>query len=325
MSMRGTITSRTGCSPSSMTLVIISRSSSSRSALPSTRWRRRSSASAGVSACCTPSWRRSARSSAFSGTRTTNSTRLSSSTGRTKVSATCSGRARASTRPRNWASSSTNSSSTPRTMASHGATMNQSRWSIQKAIAAAGAHRQRVDEQDRRQAAGRLVEQAYQRAGARRAFLEHVPQARTVDVHQRRLGGRRPGTAAAPTTAKTTTRRSLTATIRPGVVAALDSLCVGDARRAGAPSQTSPLGMSWVTTEPAAVIAACADVDRRHQHRVAANRGVVFDDGAALGARFGAVVDGDRAGADVDPLADVGVADIAEVVHLRARRRCDWL
>ena len=54
MSMRGTMISRTGCSPSSMTLAIISRSSSSRSVLPSTRWRSRSSASAGVSPAARP-------------------------------------------------------------------------------------------------------------------------------------------------------------------------------------------------------------------------------------------------------------------------------
>src|SRR5581483_2772544 len=46
-----------------------------------------------------------------------------------------------------------------------------------------------------------------------------------------------------------------------------------------------------------------ADVARRHQQRVAADEGAIADHGAVLGDAV--VVDGDRAGADVDAGADV--------------------
>ena len=82
--------------------------------------------------------------------------------------------------------------------------------------------------------------------------------------------------------------------------------------------------MSRVTTAPARGHRASAHVDRRDEQRVAAQRRVVVDHRAALGARLRAEVDGDRARADVDARADVGVADVAEVVHLRCRRRCGW-
>src|SRR5437868_2164050 len=60
-----------------------------------------------------------------------------------------------------------------------------------------------------------------------------------------------------------------------------------------------------------------ADRDGRHQQRVAADGRVILDNGAALLAGLRAEVDGDRASADVDALANLRVADIAEVVHLR--------
>src|SRR5262249_47885977 len=61
-----------------------------------------------------------------------------------------------------------------------------------------------------------------------------------------------------------------------------------------------------------------ANVDWRHEQRVAAQRGIVLDHGVALQAAFGTEVDGDRAGADVDVFADIGVTDVAEVMHLGA-------
>src|SRR3990172_1721786 len=67
---------------------------------------------------------------------------------------------------------------------------------------------------------------------------------------------------------------------------------------------------------PGARPGAAAQPHRRHQHRVAADEGAVAADGHAL--PLAVVVAGHRAGADVDLLADLGVADVAEVAHLRA-------
>ena len=54
----------------------------------------------------------------------------------------------------------------------------------------AATQRQRVHKQDGGQAAARLVEQPHERIGSRGALLQHVPQARAIDVHQRHLSGR---------------------------------------------------------------------------------------------------------------------------------------
>ena len=61
---------------------------------------------------------------------------------------------------------------------------------------------------------------------------------------------------------------------------------------------------------------AVADLHRRHQDDVAADVGVGADGGAVLVRAV--VVGGDRAGAVVDPLADVGIAEVGEVVGLGA-------
>ena len=67
-----------------------------------------------------------------------------------------------------------------------------------------------------------------------------------------------------------------------------------------------------------------AHVHRRDEQRVAAQRGVVVHDRAALGARLGAVIDRDRARADVHARADVGVANVAESGASGCARRCGW-
>ena len=61
---------------------------------------------------------------------------------------------------------------------------------------------------------------------------------------------------------------------------------------------------------------AAADGDRRHQRRVGAYEGPFADLGAGL--LVAVVVAGDRARADVGACADVGVADIAQMVDLGA-------
>ena len=63
-------------------------------------------------------------------------------------------------------------------------------------------------------------------------------------------------------------------------------------------------------------VGALADRDRRDQLRVAADERAVLDRRLML--RLAVVVAGDRAGADVDLLADHRVAEIGEVVGLRA-------
>src|SRR6185503_12550023 len=64
-------------------------------------------------------------------------------------------------------------------------------------------------------------------------------------------------------------------------------------------------------------VRAARDAHRRDQRRVRADEAFVLDHGAVL---LGAVVvAGDGAGADVDARADLGVADVGEVVGLRAR------
>ena len=62
-------------------------------------------------------------------------------------------------------------------------------------------------------------------------------------------------------------------------------------------------------------IGALADRDRRDELRVAANEGAVADDGLVL--LLAVVVAGDRAGADVDVLADRRVSQIREVARFR--------
>src|SRR5258708_33971119 len=66
---------------------------------------------------------------------------------------------------------------------------------------------------------------------------------------------------------------------------------------------------------PGADIGAAGDAQRRHERRVGADEAVVLDHGAVL--RRAVVVAGDGAGADVDALAELGVADIGEMVRLR--------
>src|SRR3990170_33772 len=63
---------------------------------------------------------------------------------------------------------------------------------------------------------------------------------------------------------------------------------------------------------------ALADPQRGHEHRVAADERLVFDDRGPLLAGAVAQVAGDRPRADVHPLADGGVAQIGLVVHLAA-------
>ena len=88
-------------------------------------------------------------------------------------------------------------------------------------------------------------------------------------------------------------------------------------RRAGEPIHTSPAGMSWVTIGPAPVTADSPTSNWRHQHRVAADRRVVANARSSLQSGLGIEVGGDRARRDVHACSDVGVADVAEVVHLR--------
>ena len=63
-------------------------------------------------------------------------------------------------------------------------------------------------------------------------------------------------------------------------------------------------------------VRAVAETDRRDEHRVDADERAGADRGAVL--VLAVVVGGDRSGADVGPLADVGVADVGQVRDLRA-------
>src|SRR6266540_684191 len=58
------------------------------------------------------------------------------------------------------------------------------------------------------------------------------------------------------------------------------------------------------------------DGEGRNQHGIRSDEGAVTHDGAVL--VLAVVVDEHRAGADVDVLADLGVADVGEVRHLAA-------
>src|SRR5258708_32970385 len=64
-------------------------------------------------------------------------------------------------------------------------------------------------------------------------------------------------------------------------------------------------------------IGTARDAQRRDQRRVRADEALIFDHGAVLVGP--AVVAGDGPGADVDPRADLGIADVGEMVRLRAR------
>ena len=63
-------------------------------------------------------------------------------------------------------------------------------------------------------------------------------------------------------------------------------------------------------------IGALADLDRRHQRGVGADKGAGADLGAMLVEAV--IVAGDGAGADISARADAGIADISEVVNLGA-------
>ena len=75
-------------------------------------------------------------------------------------------------------------------------------------------------------------------------------------------------------------------------------------------------GTSSVTVEPAATLAPRPDLDGRDQVDVGADEGLRADRRLVL--LLAVIVAGDRAGADVDVLGDIGVADVGEVVDLRA-------
>ena len=87
--------------------------------------------------------------------------------------------------------------------------------------------------------------------------------------------------------------------------------------RAGMPTTVLPAGTSRVTTAPAPVRAPGPMVTGCAQQRVDADEGAVADDGAVLG--LAVEVRRDGAGADVDLLADLRIAQIAEVMLLGAR------
>ena len=80
------------------------------------------------------------------------------------------------------------------------------------------------------------------------------------------------------------------------------------------PTASAPSGTSLVMTEPAAVVAPVADLDRRHQHGVAADEGAAADLGRVLADAV--VVAGHDAGAEVGALADRGVSQVGEMVGL---------
>src|SRR5204862_7759353 len=69
-------------------------------------------------------------------------------------------------------------------------------------------------------------------------------------------------------------------------------------------------GRVFVDGRARADIGAARDAHRRHQRRIGADEAVVLDHGAVL--RRAVVVAGDGAGADVDALAELGVADIGK-------------
>ncbi len=61
----------------------------------------------------------------------------------------------------------------------------------------------------------------------------------------------------------------------------------------------------------------CADLHRRNQHGIAANKHIVPDFCGMF--VFAIIITGDRPGADVDILADVGIANVGEMPHLGTR------
>ena len=93
----------------------------------------------------------------------------------------------------------------------------------------------------------------------------------------------------------------------------------GSRIRAGTPTASLPGGTSLVTTAPAPVLAPSPTVDRRDEHRVDAEERAVADRRVLLAGPV--VVRGDRAGADVRPVADLGVAEVAHVVLLEPAPR----
>ena len=85
-----------------------------------------------------------------------------------------------------------------------------------------------------------------------------------------------------------------------------------------------PAGASLAMVEPPPMVRAVADRHRRDQHAVAADVHVVADHRAVLVRAV--VVGGDAAGAVVDARADRGVAEVGEVVGLRALApACEFL
>ena len=90
--------------------------------------------------------------------------------------------------------------------------------------------------------------------------------------------------------------------------------------RCGPPDTASaPGGTSRRTTVPAPVAAPSPIVTGATNTLSRPGAAVPADDGAVLGDAV--VVGGDRAGADVGALADLGVADVRQVRHLGARAR----
>src|SRR5262249_39697668 len=63
-------------------------------------------------------------------------------------------------------------------------------------------------------------------------------------------------------------------------------------------------------------VSALADSYRRNQLAIAADKDVVFDDGLILS--LAVIVAGDRAGADINPVPDFGVADVGQMSGLRS-------
>ena len=90
----------------------------------------------------------------------------------------------------------------------------------------------------------------------------------------------------------------------------------GSRIRAGTPTASLPAGTSWVTTAPAPVLAP-SPTSTGATSIVSTPRNAPSPIVVAVLARA-VVVGGDRAGADVDALADLGVAEVAHVVLLRA-------
>ena len=82
------------------------------------------------------------------------------------------------------------------------------------------------------------------------------------------------------------------------------------------PKATAPAGTSSVTTLPAVTLAPRPILHRRHQRAVGADEGLGADHGPPLAVAV--VVHGDGAGADVAGRADVGIAEIGQVVGLGA-------